>query len=197
MIRGMKIRLVLIMAVVLSSLTLLAISCQKGAVTINADQTKKLAGELRDNKLFLAAIEEYRRLLVNGNLSDPEKGNVSYLIGKIYFDDIKDYENAAAYFVRAKEYDPNGSYISEASQNLVASLEKIGHLIDAKRELNQAANLDKPSSVPGDVPVAKIGTTTIWRSEIERRIQALPEEAQKQLMSPEARKNFTRQYVGV
>jgi len=179
------------------SLTLVVASCQKAGVTVDADQAKKLAGELRDNKLFSAAIDEYRRLLINGELSNPEKGNISYLIGKIYFEDLKDYEDAAAYFVRAKEYDPNGSYISEASQNLVASLEKIGHLIDAKRELNQAANLDKPSSVPGDVPVAKIGTSTIWRSEIERRIQSLPPEAQKQLMSAEARKNFARQYVGV
>jgi tetratricopeptide (TPR) repeat protein len=197
MIRGMISRSLRLLLPAAFCLTLPAISCQKGGVTIDADQTKKLAGELRDNKLFPAAIEEYRRLLINGNLSDQEKGNVSYLIGKIYFDDLKDYEDAAAYFVRAKEFDPNGSYISEASQNLVASLEKIGHLIDAKRELSSATNLDKPASVPGDVAVAKIGTTTIWRSEIEKRIQSLPEEAQKQLMSAEARKNFMRQYVGV
>jgi tetratricopeptide (TPR) repeat protein len=197
MIRGMISKSTLTLLLAMLSLTLVVASCQKAGVTVDADQAKKLAGELRDNKLFSAAIDEYRRLLINGELSNPEKGNISYLIGKIYFEDLKDYEDAAAYFVRAKEYDPNGSYISEASQNLVASLEKIGHLIDAKRELNQAANLDKPSSVPGDVPVAKIGTSTIWRSEIERRIQSLPPEAQKQLMSAEARKNFARQYVGV
>jgi tetratricopeptide (TPR) repeat protein len=197
MIRGMISKSTLILVLATLSLTLVVASCQKAGVTVDADQAKKLAGELRDNKLFSAAIDEYRRLLINGELSNPEKGNVSYLIGKIYFEDLKDYEDAAAYFVRAKEYDPNGSYMSEASQNLVASLEKIGHLIDAKRELNQAANLDKPSSVPGDVPVAKIGTSTIWRSEIEQRIQSLPPEAQKQLMSAEARKNFARQYVGV
>lgn len=197
MIRGMISKSTLILLLAMLSLAVVVTSCQKAGVTVDADQAKKLAGELRDNKLFSAAIDEYRRLLINGELSNPEKGNISYLIGKIYFEDLKDYENAAAYFVRAKEYDPNGSYMSEASQNLVASLEKIGHLIDAKRELNQAANLDKPSSVPGDVPVAKIGTSTIWRSEIERRIQSLPPEAQKQLMSAEARKNFIRQYVGV
>jgi tetratricopeptide (TPR) repeat protein len=164
---------------------------------INVDQTKKVAGELRDNKLFAAAIDEYRKLLEQGELSDPEKGNISYLIGKIYFEDQRDYENAAAYYVRAKEYDINGAYISEASQNLVACLEKMGHLIDAKRELNVAANVDKPTNIPGDVAVAKVGARTIWRSEIEKQIQQLPDEAQKQLMSVDARKNFLRQYVGV
>ncbi len=172
-------------------------ACQKSGSAVDVDQAKKLAGDLRDNKLYGAAIEEYRALLANGSLSNAEKGNISYLIGKIYFEDLKDYENAAAYYVRSKDYDPNGNYISDASQNLVASLEKLGHLIDAKRELSEAADIDKPSSVPGDVPVAKIGATSIWRSEIERRIQSLPDETQKQLMSVEARKNFIRQYVGV
>jgi hypothetical protein len=182
---------------VVLGLSLMAVGCGKGGGTVDVEQSKKLAGELRDNKLFLPAIEEYRRLLIYGNLSDAEKGNISYLIGKVYFEDVKDYENAAAYFVRAKEYDPNGSYMTDASQNLVASLEKLGHLVDAKRELNQAANVVAPASVPGDVPVAKIGTKTIWRSEVEKRIQDLPTEAQKQLMTAEARRNFVRQYVGV
>lgn len=182
--------LFIILAVVLSA-------CQKSGGTIDTEQVKKLAGDLRDSKLYASAIDEYKGLLANGGLSNAEKGNISYLIGRIYFEDLKDYENAAAYYVRAKDYDPNGSFISDASQNLVASLEKLGHLIDARRELSEAADVDKPASVPGDVPVAKIGSTTIWRSEIEKRIQSLPEEAQKQLMSVEARKNFIRQYVGV
>jgi len=175
----------------------IAASCQKSGPTIDVEQSKKLAGELRDNKLYRGAIDEYRALLDRADMENAQRGNICYLIGRIYFEDLRDYENAAAYYVRAKEYDPNGSYLDEASRNLVACLEKMGHMVDAKRELSAAANVNSQPRAAGDVAVAKIGGESIWLSDVEKQIQSLPAEVQKQLLSPEAKRDFVRQYVGM
>ena len=188
----MKVLLTLLVAVVFATA-----SCQKSGPTIDVEQTKKLAGELRDNKLFRGAIDEYRALLDRAELDNSQRGNICYLIGRIYFEDLRDFENAAAYYVRAKEYDPNGSYIDDASRNLVACLEKLGHMIDAKRELNASANVVSQPRAAGDVAVAKIGNESIWRSDLEREIQSLPADMQKQFLTPAGRQQFLRQYVGM
>jgi tetratricopeptide (TPR) repeat protein len=187
--------------VVLTASLLLAglvfVSCNQKQGGVSVEQRTKIAGALADNKLYSAAIAEYEAILARADIDDKQRGNVSFLIARIYFDDLKDYENAAGYYVRAREYDPEGSYMSEVSPNLVACLEKMGHLVDAKRELNASANVNPSQGEPGDVEVARIGGAPIWRSEIERQIQGLPPRVQQQLLTPEAKRQFVRQYVGV
>jgi tetratricopeptide (TPR) repeat protein len=172
-------------------------SCGQADHSAQIEAYKRLAGELSSNNLPLAAIEEYQKVLAFDDLSDQERGNISYLIARVYYEDLKDYRNAAAYYIRAKEYDPNGSYVSEASKNLVASLEKIGNVLDARRNLSAATDLDHKPSDASDVVVAKIGQRDIWLSEVEDQITLLPAELQEQLTTREARQQYVRQYVGV
>jgi tetratricopeptide (TPR) repeat protein len=173
------------------------LSCGQKQDGVSVDERTKLAGALADNKLYSAAIEEYRSILARPDIDDKQRGNISFLIARVFFDDLKDYENAAAYYVRAREYDSTGSYMDELSQNLVACLEKMGHLVDAKRELNESTNLTPAPRAAGDVEVARIGKTPIWLSEIDRQIQSLPARVQQQLLTPEAKRQFVHQYVGV
>lgn len=186
----------ILIALLLCGLAVVA-GCNAGGPKLDVDKAKKIAGELRDNKLYAAAIEEYRAILQDGGLDDSQKGNISFLIGKIYFEDLNDYASAAAWYVRAREYDQNGSFVTEASQNLVVSLEKMGHHLDARRELGAATDIDAKPQVPGDLAVAKVGGRTIYRSEIEKQIQSLPEQTQRQITSKESKREFLRQYVGV
>lgn len=171
--------------------------CSAGAGKLDVEQAKRIAGELRDNKLYLAAIEEYQSILEYGGVNNGQKGNISFLIGKIYFEDIKDYGHAAAWFVRARGYDPNGSYMTDAAADLVTSLEKMGHHLDAQRELGIATDLAPKPANAGDREVARIGGRPIYMSEVDRHIQSLPEQAQKQFGSRDAKREFVRQYVGV
>ncbi|HEX2897117.1 MAG TPA: tetratricopeptide repeat protein, partial [candidate division Zixibacteria bacterium] len=90
--------------------------------------SKNLAGDLRDNKLYESAIEEYQKILEFSNLEILEQANINYLIARIYFEDLQNYQEAAAYYLRAKTLNPDASFASEASRNLVTSLEKMGHL---------------------------------------------------------------------
>ncbi|MEW6050575.1 MAG: hypothetical protein AB1644_05880 [Candidatus Zixiibacteriota bacterium] len=172
-------------------------SCGEKGTGVSVDQRKKIAGELRDNKLYTAAIEEYTALLDGDDLDNKQRGTISYLIGRVYFEDLKDFSSAAAYFVRAREYDPQGSYNDEASRNLVACFEKMGHLADAKRELNATTSVDAAPHQSGDVEVARIDGTPIWKSEVERQLQSLPPKAQQQFLSTEGKRQFVRQYVGI
>jgi len=178
---------------------LILISCSGSESSSSASQIeirKNLAGELRDNKLYESAIEEYQNILESGNLNIQEQANINYLIARIYFDDLQKYEEAAAYYLRAKTLNPDASFAGEASRNLVTSLEKMGHLIDAKRQLDQMTEIDSTPRTKGDVAIARIGGVPIWLSEVEERIQSLPPDVQKQFQSKEAKREFARQYVG-
>ena len=182
---------------VLSVLLLgLALSCRQSGPEFDVDRAKTIAGELRDTKLYEAAIEEYEAILEKGQLDDKARGNINYLIAKIYFEDLQNYRQAAAYYVRARSLDPEGSYMTEASKNLVASLEKLGQIVDARRELGAAADVDPVPRTEGDVPVAIISSDTIWLSEVDAQIQQLPAQMQEQYVQPEAKADFVRQYAG-
>lgn len=177
--------------------TLVACTQQAGP-KVDVDQAKAIAGELRDNKLYEAAVDQYEDLLESGALDPAQQGTISYLIARIYFDDLKDYDNAAAWYIRARTYDPNGSYVDEASKNLVASLEKSGRMIDASRQLQTMTDIDAANKEKktGDQVVARIGTQDIYMSDLEETIQALPPAVQQSLSARRDRVDFLRQYVG-
>jgi hypothetical protein len=157
----------------------------------------KLAAELQNNHLYYAAVQEYQEILDLPGLETNRRANLNFLIGRVLFENIKDYEQAAGYFVRARTLDQGGSFVEEASKNLIACLEKSGRMLDARRELGSATAIGSGPRVEGDVPLAKIDGRPIWRSEIEEQIQQLPPSIQKQLLSREARLGYLRNYVGV
>lgn len=185
------------MPVALSLLLIALVSCSNVDNSQAIERHKKLAGELRDTRLYAAAIEEYQKLLSYPDVDMKIRGNVNYLIGKIYFENVADYEKAAAYYVRARSIDPDGSFVNEASKNLVASLERTGQILEARQQLGDAANLVATPKQSGDVAIARVGGVPIWRSQVEDEIQAMPVEIQKQFTSRQARIEFTHQYVAM
>ncbi|PKK84805.1 MAG: hypothetical protein CVT49_01225 [candidate division Zixibacteria bacterium HGW-Zixibacteria-1] len=159
---------------------------------------KNLAGELADNNLYQAAIDEYNTILTDRALDPETRANINYLIAKIYFDNLRDYENAAAHYVKARSLNQDGSFYAEAGKNLVASLEKMGRIVDAKRELDKSTNIDSVyAGHEGDKMVAKIGDVPIFLSQLNEEIQTLPTEAQKQFVGKEGKRLFLNQYIGM
>ena len=157
---------------------------------------KKLAGELADNGLPEAAIEEYRRILDISRLNPGERGAVNYLIAKTYFEDIGNYAQAAAYYIRARALDPNGSYINEAGKNLITSLERMGRSLDARRELDRQANLEPDTTKPAGKLVAKVGSHEVTQAEFNDMIQTLPAEMRDKMISRDERRKFLDQMIG-
>ena len=186
-------RLPLAMAVI----AVVIASCGNNSGGVDINLHKKLAGELRDSRLYAASIEEYQKILADETLEVKTRANINYLIGKIYFENIVDYEKAAAYLLKARSLNPEGSFATEASKKLVASLEKMGNVLDAKRQLDVATDIDARPAGEGDVIVARVGGTPIYLSEIETQIQALPPDVQKQFLNAQAKVGFVHQYVGI
>jgi tetratricopeptide (TPR) repeat protein len=188
---------VLLCVLVFVSIGVLVSSCSRQSNEAAIEMHKRLAGELQNNRLYQAAVDEYTKVLAYDDLDVKQRANICYLIGRLYFDDIRDYASAAAYFVRAREYDPEGSFMQEASKNLVASLEKLGNIVDAKRQLAAATDIDPQPRAGGDVAVARIGDRQIWLSNIDDQIASLSPDIQKRLLTREAKLEFIRQYVGI
>ncbi len=157
---------------------------------------KMLAGELADNNLPQAAIEEYQKVLDNGPLTNGERGAIHYLIGDLYFNDVGDYEQAAAHYVRARALDENAPYNVEAGKKLITCLERLGRRQEAQRELNVQANLNPDTSqTPGKL-VAKVGSTNITLADFEQAIDGLPQEMQDKLSDPAEKRKFLDQMIG-
>lgn len=157
---------------------------------------RRLAGELSDNNLPQAAIEEYKKILDNSVLTGSERGSINYLIGKTYFVDLGNYQEAAAYYIRARSLDENGSYYIEAGKNLIACLEKMGRRLAARRELDsQSGSRPETATSPGKI-VAKIGSYEISLTEFNRAAEALPPEMQDQISSYEGKRQFLDQLIG-
>ena len=156
--------------------------------------SKKLAGELADNNLPEAAIAEYIRILDNGILTKSERGSINYLIGKLYFEDIGDYQKAAAYYIRARSLDENGSYVTEAGKSLITCLERMGRKLDARRELDAQTAL-VPDTTTGKL-VAIVGGEKLTTSDYNEAFESLPDAMRKQYTSKEGKKEFLNQLVG-
>ncbi|MBN2226904.1 MAG: hypothetical protein JW763_06035 [candidate division Zixibacteria bacterium] len=157
---------------------------------------KSIAGELTEYNLHRGAIAEYQGILDDPTLDVVTRANINYLIGKIYFNDLFDYENAAAYFVRARSLNPDGSFYDEAGRSLIASLEKMGRVLDAKRELDREANFDSVyAEHEGDPLVAKIGDQPVFLSQLEDELQNMPPEMQKQFTSREGKLAALNKYL--
>lgn len=155
---------------------------------------KKLAGELADNNLPEAAIEEYQKILDKAELIPEERGAINYLIGKIYFEDIGDYQQAASHYIRARSLDENGSYYIEAGKNLIASLEKMGRSLDARRELDAQASAH-PDTTSGKI-VAIVGSDKITLSDFNKALESIPEDMRVQYLSPDGKKELLNQLIG-
>ena len=157
---------------------------------------KILAGELADNNLPEASIEEYKKILAAGGLDKKEQGAINYLIGKTYFENIGDYEKAAAYYIRARALDPNGSYIDELGKNLIASMERMGRRLDAKRELDRQVSISPDTSRTAGKVVAKVGDRKITITDFNDELRLLPQDMQDKMTSVAEKRMFLDQVIG-
>lgn len=159
---------------------------------------KNLAGELADNNLYRASIDDYKHILEDPSLDNITRANIHYLIGKSYYENLFDYENAAANFIRARSLNPKADFYNEAGRNLILSLEKMGRVLDAKRELDKAANIDSPKkSAGGKDVVATVGEKSIYMSDIENDIRDLPPDIQKRYLDKSGKMEILQQRIAV
>lgn len=161
------------------------------------ESRKKIAQELKANNLFAQAKAEYESLIDAQGLTSEQRGAIAYLVADICYGDLRQYSEAAAWYIRAREYDSKASYNDDLNKNLVAALEKSGRLINAQQQLASSTSPDSTVRSADDKVVATFGQTKVYLSDVERTIQELPVELQQQLKTPDRRIAYLRQYVGV
>ena len=86
-----------ITALMVSIITLILVAyiafVPSGDNTGDYSTEKNLAGELADNNLYEASIDEYKIILSDRNLESSTRANINYLIAKIYFENLRDFQS--------------------------------------------------------------------------------------------------------
>ncbi|MBC8183592.1 hypothetical protein H8E88_21075 [candidate division KSB1 bacterium] len=187
-----------LIALLIASLMLLMIGCnQNSQPNISKEKARNFANELYNRQLFKQSAEEYARYLQLYKLNDKEQANISYTVGDIYFERMKDYENALAFYIRAKYFNPKDDLKKSINKKIVACLERLERPEDAKQTLTESTSLE-PEKVqkkrPGKV-VALIGTRQVTQGDIDFELSQLPPEIQSQYQQKEMKIQFLRQYI--
>ena len=177
---------------------ILIIGCSKQMEpNLNKEQARNYANELYNRQLFKQSAAEYERYLNSYQLNDTEQANISYMIGDIYFERLRDYENALAYYIRIKYLHPKEELRKGVDKKIVACLERLERTEDAEQTLKESTSLD-PAAVqkkrPGAV-VARIGSREITQGDIDFELSQLPQTIRPQFNSKEKKLEFVNQYI--
>jgi len=185
--------------ILLTNLTMiLIIGCaQQQEPNLSKQQARNFANELYNRQLFKQSVLEYERYLNAYQLDETEQANISYTIGDIYFERLKDYENALAYYIRIKYLHPTEELRKEVDKKMIACLERLERTEDAEQTLKESTSLE-PETIqkkrPGSV-VARIGSREITQGDIDFELSQLPPAIRSQYNSKEKKLEFLNQYI--
>lgn len=170
---------------------------QKSQPSVDGSKIREFANALYNRQLYHQAIEEYKYYLANFGLEEDESANINYIIGDIYFERMRDYENALTYYLKIRHLYPESSLQEEVSKKVVECLERLERSADAQQALEEAALLD-PSQArprrPGAV-IARIGKREITMGDLEHEINQLPPYMKSQITNKGKKIEFLKQYI--
>jgi len=136
-------------------------------------------------------VDEYTRYLDTASIPEEQRANLLYRIGTIYLDQLADYENALAAFIRISHLYPKAAVTREAEKRMVRCFEELKRGSDAQRKLKQLTDLKPEEEEPGTGPVvARIGGRPITRDQLERELDQLPEAQRKIYEDPEKKREY-------
>jgi len=164
---------------------------------IDADKVREYANALYNRQLYEQAVSEYNRYLTDYPINEKEQANVNYIIGDIYFERIRNYGNALAYYEKVKHLYPESSLQDEVNKQIVACLERLEQSADAAQVLKETTSLDESQGVksrPGAV-VARIGSREITMGDLNFELSQMPESVRDQFKSKESKIEFLKEYI--
>lgn len=181
---------------ILSTLVFFEVRGIKSTTKIDVSSQQNLASELLDNKLYQEAISEFDKIIRSGKIGREKEINLNYIIGNIYMNNLNDYKNAAARFVKARFLNPDDALLRKINKNLVTCFERMGRSLDAQRELDKTTALEKADGKKGiQKIVAKIGKREITMADLENEIQKLPPSVSSQFKAEKSKVEFLKQWV--
>ncbi len=177
---------------------LLIAGCNKPSEPyLGKEKVRNYANELYNRQLFLQSAQEYTRYVNSYNLDDTEQANLSYTIGDIYFERLKDYENALTFYIRAKYFEPKDDLKRSIDKKIVACLERLQRPEDAEQSLKESTSLE-PEKIqkkrPGAV-VAVIGSREITQGDIDFELSQLHPSIRSQYQDKTKKIEFLKEYI--
>lgn len=127
--------------------------------------------------------------------------SMAYTLGDTYLE-LGDEEKALRWLYAAEAAD-DGSLREGIGRKIVHSLERLGRYHAAQAALDSRVRMSGDTATGEDAVrrsdddpvVARIGEDEILRSQVERAMDDLPPQLAESLSSPEARREYLRQYV--
>lgn len=163
--------------------------------------SKQFAEELLNKGLYKPAIAEYEKFSQDPGLDRQKLSNLYNLIGNIYMENLNDYENAMANFLKSKTLLPETADKAELNKKLIECLERLGRSTEASLEMAKITALKpeaKGLASEGEVGkriVARIGERKISMEELEKEIDSLPPYLKSQYRDNKKKLEFLNQYV--
>ncbi len=154
------------------------------------EQQKELALKFEKQGLAEQAARAWREYLQTAALSDKERGNIMYRIGKVYHEEGV-WDKALDAYYRAETYGLDSELRPEIGRRIAECLESLGKFAALRYELAERVGMDTDEEDTGEEVLAEIGPQKITKAELDRRIEAELDRQLGQLagrLSPEQRK---------
>jgi len=163
----------------------------------DGEKLREYAGDLVNRSLYKQAVAAYESYLRDFRPDDRETANLYYTVANLYFDRLRNYEEALAYYLKIKHFYPGHTLIPEVNKKIIACLERLDRGADARQALEETVHLD-PTRVakkrPGAV-VARIGTREVTQGDLNFEIDQLPPSVRDQFRDHDKKVAFLQEYV--
>jgi hypothetical protein len=173
---------------------LILTSCSQ---TVDIERQKEYANVLKEKGLFMHAIDELKKIQEMNGVSVKEKVNLSYIIGNIYMENLHDYENALAFYLKAKVFMPQGqeTHLTELNSKIIECFERLGKSLDATQLMEKVTTINKKPEIPSGTVVAKIRNRNITKEELDNEIRKLPSYMQENYKDDTKKLEFLKHYI--
>jgi len=146
---------------------------QSSENAIPGERIREYANSLYNRELYSQAVEQYKEYLTHYNPDPKIQANVSYTIADIYFERLRDYSEAMAYYMKIKHVFPESELIDNANKRIVECLERLDRSVDATQALKESVSLDPdqvPENRPGEV-IAEFSDRKFTMGDLEYEIE--------------------------
>ncbi len=183
--------------IIIVMLVLVFLQQKKMGPAMEVEKRKEYVNSLLNKGLYRKAAGVYEKIIDSPGISKKQRSNLAYLTGNIYMENLRDYENALASYLKVRILTPKSGIMDEVNQKSVECLERLGRSLDAQMEMEQHTSSDKKKgkAPKGALVVARIGEREITMEEIQRKINDLPPYYQEMFKSSEKQLEFLQQYI--
>ena len=167
---------------------------QATAPSQQAADTRVVASKLKAAGALESSADLYADYLESSG-SVPNRGQIALSLANSYID-LGRYEAALRWLYEA-EATADAALQPDIAQRLVQVLERMGRTHAARAVLSGSTELtpDEANRAPDDQALAKVGSRTIYQSDLNRMLDELPKEIASQLAGPENQPKLLQQYL--